>query len=102
MRYRIIYRNTATKEVYVYRETDTGNRLYYRFPVPVTLPRGEYHYYIIQNWGRLVLQPNDITRSTVDGKRMTVYDEGVAQVGIPARRVTAYNSEKNYQFYGNN
>ena len=101
MRYRIIYRDTATKKFYVFRNIDTGNKLYYRFPVPVSLPDGEYQYYIIQNWGRLALDENDIRKSTIDGKPLEVYDEGVAWVGIPTRQITAYNSTKNYKFYEN-
>ena len=100
MEYRIIWKNTATKEVTVQVAEDTGGRLYYTFPVPSGLENGEYEYYIATAAGTLVLNENDVRLSTVDGEKLEVYDCGVAQVGrIDRSDTTTYNTQKTYEQY---
>ena len=101
MEYRIIWKNTATKEVTVITAEDTGNSLFYTFPVPEGLTRGEYEYYVATAEGTLVLNDNDVRLSTIDGETVTVYDCGVAQVGEISRRDTSYNTTKTYEQYEN-
>lgn len=99
MEYRIIYRNTLTKEVFTYTETDTGTSRYYTFPAPTGLTDGEYEYYVAEAGGNLVLDENDVRKSTVDGHQIEIYDCGVAQVGAISRSDTTYNTTKTYEQY---
>lgn len=100
MDYRIIWKNTATKEVAVQVAEDTGSGLYYTFPVPDGLTRGEYEYYITNAEGELTLNKNDVRLSVIDGEKITVFDCGVAQVGdISRNSATTYNTEKIYEQY---
>lgn len=102
MEYRIIWKNTATKEVTVQTAEDTGGNLFYTFRVPEGLGKGEYEYYITSAEGTLDLHDNDVRLSTIDGEKITVYDCGVAQVGEIARRDTStYNVSKEYEQYEN-
>lgn len=103
MEYRIIWRNTATKEVTVMVAEDTsGSALFYTFPVPAGLSRGEYEYYIASADGTLVLNENDVRLSTIDGEPIEIYDCGVGQVGEIDRRSTmTYNTTKTYEQYEN-
>ena len=99
--FRILWRNTATKEVLVQTATDTSeNKRYYRFSVMAGMPRGEYEYYIIADGGVLAVDENDPRKSTIDGEPVKVFDLGVAQVGKIGRKGTeTYNAVKNYEFY---
>lgn len=98
--FRILWRNTATKEVLVQTATDTSDtKAYYRFPVLEGLTKGEYEYYIIADGGTLVVDENDPRKSTIDGEQVSVYDCGVAQVGVISRNTTSYSAVKNYEFY---
>ena len=100
--YRIIWRNTATKEVLVQTAIDASPaKSFYRFPVLADMPRGEYEYYVTAAGGDLVLNENDVRLSTIDGETITVYDCGVAQVGEISRRDTSYNTTKTYEQYEN-
>lgn len=102
MIYRIIWRNTATKQVLVQTAIDASTtKTYYRFPVLADMPRGEYEYFVATAEGTLVLNENDIRKSTIDGEPIEVYDCGVAQVGEIARTdTTTYNTVKTYTQYG--
>lgn len=98
--YRIIFRNNLTKEVFIFTRTDLGGSHFYRFPLPLGLTPGEYEYYICPAGGTLVLEPNDIRKSTLDGTSLTIYDCGVAQVGKIQRKDTLqYNLHKTYEQY---
>lgn len=99
MDYRIIYKNTQTKEVFVYTQTDTGSASFYRFPAPAGLTKGEYQYYITNAGGDFILSQNDVRLSTIDGERIEVLDCGVAQVGKIARSVSSYDTIKTYKTY---
>lgn len=102
MTYRIIWRNTMTKECFVSVGTDVStSKDFYRFPLPMDLTRGEYEYYIIDADGELEVFENDPRKSTIDGERVVIYDQGVAQVGkINRRGQIIYNITKKYQQYG--
>jgi len=100
MEYRIIWRNTATKEVFTQTAEDTGGRMYYTFPVPEGLTQGEYEYFIIPALGDLELNENDVRKSTLDGEPLPIRDCGVAQVGeIKRKEATTYNTNKTYEQY---
>lgn len=100
MEYRIIWRNTATKEVFVRTDTDQGGKLFYRFFLPMGLSKGEYEYFITSAEGTLVLNENDPRKSTIDGVQIPVYDCGVAQVGrIERTGMTYYDITKVYEQY---
>lgn len=101
MEYRIIWRNTATKQVLVQTAQDLSQSgSYYRFPLMAGMPKGEYEYYIIASGGTLAIDQNDPRKSTIDGQPVEVYDCGVAQCGHIARSVENYVAVKEYQFYG--
>lgn len=100
MDYRIIYRNTATKECFVFTEEDRGSEHFYLFPQPKGLTEGEYEYFVVSAAGELHLDSNDPRLSTLDGERVVVYDCGVAQVGTIARSTEEYQAEKEYIQYG--
>ena len=100
MDYRVIFRNTATKECFVYTLTDTSaGGTYYTFLAPSGLTRGEYEYYITSADGTFTLNENDPRKSTIDGITIAVYDCGVAQVGAILRSDTSYNTTKTYEQY---
>lgn len=100
MDYRIIWKNTATKEVFVQVAEDTGSISYYCFPRLAGLTDGEYEYYIVSADGTLVLNENDVRLSTIDGEQVTVIDNGVAQVGAISRSDVEYNPTKTFKQYG--
>ena len=99
MEYRVIYYNTLSKAVTVFTQPDTGTGRFYTFPIPEGLGSGEYEYFVAEAGGELVLHPNDVRQSTVDGHRIKIYDCGVAQVGTIQRADTTYNTEKIYEQY---
>lgn len=100
MEYRLIFRNTLTKEVSVFLREDTGTHTFYRFRIPLGLIRGEYEYYVCEGDGTLALNENDIRKSTVDSHRIVVYDCGVARVGYIRRTPSLeYNLTKTYEQY---
>lgn len=101
MNYRIIWKNTATKEVFVQAAEDTGTVSFYTFPRPAGLTDGEYEYHIVSAEGTLVLNENDVRLSTIDGEKVSVYDCGVAQVGAISRTDVEYNPTRTYTQYGN-
>lgn len=99
--FRLIFRNNLTKVVSVFSDIDTSaSRDFYRFAFPQGLEKGEYDYYITADGGTLVLDPNDVRKSTIDGEKMPVYDCGVAMVGKISRGVTTeYKISKTYEQY---
>lgn len=100
MTYRLIFRNTMTKEVFVFQYQDESNTsTFYRFPLPMGMTPGEYEYYIVQSGGTLNLYPNEVRRSTIDGQPLHIYDNGVAQVGRIGRQDQTYNIERTYEQY---
>lgn len=100
MQYRIIYRNTLTKKVSVFTGTDTGGKRFYRFALPLGLEAGFYEYYVCEAGGTLVLYPNDVRKSTVDGHTIAVYDCGMARVGkIERGQTITYNIDRTYEQY---
>ena len=100
MEYRIIYRNTMSKKVYVYTSTDSGNSLFYRFSYPIGMEAGFYEYYVAEAGGVLSLHVNDVRKSTVDGHQIKIYDTVMARAGKISRgNTTAYNLEKTYEQY---
>jgi len=101
MEFRIIWKNTATKEVTVFTEEDSGSENFYRFAVPQGLSSGEYEYYITTASGTIELDENDVRLSTIDGETIEIYDCGVAQVGTISRATTTYKITKQYEQYGN-
>ena len=89
-----------TKDVFVFTETDSNTgKLFYTFPTPQGLTRGEYEYYITSAGGTFVLDAKDPRQSTIDGVKITVYDCGVAQVGKISRSDTTYTQIKTYEQY---
>lgn len=100
MEYRLIFRNTLTKEVSVFTMVDTSSaRNFYRFQIPMGLVKGEYEYYVCEAGGFLNINPNDVRKSLVDDHQIVVYDCGVARVGYIERRSRQYNLEKTYEQY---
>lgn len=100
MEYRLIFRNTLSKEVYVFTLADSGTGRFYVFPLPVGLENGEYEYYVAEAGGTLGLYTNEVRKSTVDGHRIQIFDCGVARVGQIARTGTVeYNTAKTYEQY---
>lgn len=98
--FRILWRNTATKTVLAQSAVNTSeSKMYYRFPVPAGLEKGEYEYYVIADGGNLVIDANDPRKSTVDGEPVAVLDCGIAQVGEIGRDTQSYAAAKNYKFY---
>lgn len=100
MEYRIIWKNTATKEVFVQTAEDSGSVSFYTFPRPEGLTEGEYEYYIVSAEGTLVLNENDVRLSTIDGETISVIDSGVAQAGAISRTAAEYNTTKTFRQYG--
>lgn len=99
-RYRILWRNTATQEVTVQSAEDaSGSEMYYTFPVPEGLAKGEYEYFIVADGGELELATNDIRKSTIDGEQIVIYDRGLAQVGTISAHDITYNIAKTYEQY---
>lgn len=99
MEYRTIYRNTLSKKVYVFESENTGTLLFYRFPYPMGMEAGFYEYWVAEAGGTLELSPNDIRKSTVDGRPIEIYDCGVARVGKMGRNTQQYNLNKTYEQY---
>ena len=106
MDYRLIFKHQLTKKVSVFRRTDeSATKSFYRFELPMGLDKGEYEYYVVSASGELVLNENDIRLSTIDGEKINIYDNGLAQVGKveQARKQTTstYENTKTYkQYYG--
>ena len=100
MNYRIIWKNTATKEVFLQVSEDMGTVRFYRFLLPMGLTPGEYEYYITSADGTLSLNENDIRLSSIDGVPIVIYDCGVAQAGQIMRSDVEYNPTKTYKQYG--
>ena len=90
-----------TKECFVYSGHDSSSKKdFYRLPIPLGLPKGEYQYYICAATGTLRLNAYDPRKSTIDGLPIEIYDQGVAQVGKIAREgQTNYNILKTYEQY---
>lgn len=102
MEYRLIFRNTLTKEVTVFSREDNGStRTFYSFDYPMGMENGEYEYYVCEGDGHLNLDPNDIRKSIVDDHQIVVYDCGVARVGYIEVRGHQYNISKTYEQYNN-
>lgn len=100
MTYRLIFRNTMTKEVFVFQFKDRSDSPnFYRFPLPLGMTEGEYEYYIVQSGGTLNLYPNDVRKSDIDGQPLQIYDNGVAQVGKIGRQEQSYNINRTYEQY---
>lgn len=103
MIYRLIFKNQLTKRVYTFlREDISVTPHFYRFALPVGLEEGEYEYFITEvGFGELVLNENDIRKSTVGGWEITICDRGMAQViGIKEKEKTeTYNLENAYIQY---
>ena len=99
--YRLIFKNQLTKRVYVFVRADEGTMPhFYRFRLPLGMENGEYEYFITDSEGTLVLNNNDIRKSTIDGVQITIYDRGMAMVGkIERKENTDYNLEKTYTTY---
>lgn len=98
--FRILWYNTATKEVFVQSAVNTSaTKDYYTFPVPPGLSRGEYEYFIVADGGTLELCTNDVRNSTIDGETIVIYDRGVARVGQITRSDISYNIAKEYEQY---
>lgn len=103
MKYRILFRSTATKTVSVFVCEDYGSERFYRFLTPQGLAKGEYEYYICSSEGELEIDANDIRKSMIDGEPIKVLDCGMAQVGkIVTARGAQYNIHKTYKEYGEN
>ena len=100
MEYRVIFRNTLSKKVFVYTLADAGTGRFYIFPLPAGLEDGEYEYYVAEAGGTLQLYTNEVRKSTVDGHTIKIFDCGMAQVGKITRRNTVeYNTAKTYEQY---
>ena len=98
--FRILWQNTATKQVLVQSAVNTStNGMYYTFPVLPDMPRGEYEYFIVPDGGTLELYTNDVRNSTIDGEKITIFDRGVARVGKLSRTDVSYNVAKEYEQY---
>ena len=92
-----------TKECFVHFSTDRSEKKdFYRFSLPMGLTPGEYEYYICKAEGTLDLNVYDPRKSTIEGKQIEIYDQGVAQVGkITRKGQILYNVIRNYEQYQN-
>jgi len=105
MNYTLLLKNNLDKTVHQLNVTDTDtSSIYYVFKdVQIDLTNGEYTYWLVPNDGQkeIVINPNDIEKSTIDGNAIEVAVKGLCQVGEYINRSTKsqYEGNKEYKQY---
>lgn len=101
----LILKSNLTKMTYVVNAVDDDtSAIYYVFrDVEITVPNGEYTFYLVRNeeGKEIEVNGNDPTKSTIDGKPVEVVTKGLAQMGkITNNSINSqYNGKQEYTQY---
>ena len=105
MAYSLILLNNTTKKtkLYIYSPDLEDSRLYYHFQGLDTsdLDEGEYTYYLVENeeTDPIEVYPNNVRKSTMNGKPIQIVAVGIIRIGNYTRPSTEYNPSSTYKQY---